>query len=57
MLILLVMGVMNLTAMALVSVIIALEKLAPRPERIVKLTGLCSLGAGIVMIVRSFPWK
>jgi predicted metal-binding membrane protein len=52
----LVLGVMNLTVMIIVAVIIALEKLAPRAEVIVWLTGAAAVVAGLVFIVRSLPF-
>jgi predicted metal-binding membrane protein len=47
MLVQLVLGVMNLAVMAMVGVIIALEKLLPRGELIARLTGLASILGGI----------
>jgi predicted metal-binding membrane protein len=47
MLIQLVLGVMNLAVMAVVGVIIALEKLLPRGEMVARLTGLASILGGI----------
>ena len=52
MLVQLVLGVMNLTVMVLVATVIALERLIPRGEVVVRLTGAAAIAAGIVMIVR-----
>ena len=52
MLVLLALGAMNLAVMALVAVFIALEKSVPKPEWVVRLSGLLALGAGTVMIAR-----
>ena len=48
----LVLGVMNLAVMALVATVIALEKLIPRADLVVRLTGAAAMAAGTVMIVR-----
>jgi predicted metal-binding membrane protein len=53
MLIQLILGVMNLGVMAVVAAIIALEKLVPRAEWIVWLTGSASIVAGLVFIGKS----
>jgi len=52
MLTLLVLGAMNLTVMAIIAALIALEKLMPKPEWIVQLSGLAALSAGLFMILR-----
>ena len=52
----LVLGVMNLTVMVIVAGVIALEKLLPRAEVIVWLTGGAAIAAGLVLIVRSVPF-
>jgi predicted metal-binding membrane protein len=51
--ILLVVGVMDLRAMAVVTVAITLERLAPAGERIARSTGAVACGAGLVLIVRA----
>jgi predicted metal-binding membrane protein len=54
MLVLLVLGVMDLAVMAIVSVIIALEKLLPRPEAFVRTAGLAVIAMGIILLLRCF---
>jgi predicted metal-binding membrane protein len=49
----LVLGVMNLAVMALVAAVIALEKLAPRSEWIVRIIGAAAIVAGGFVVVRS----
>jgi len=51
--ILLVIGVMDLRAMAAVAVAITVERLAPAGERIARATGAIALGAGLVLIARA----
>jgi len=51
--ILLVIGVMDLRAMAAVAVAITVERLAPAGERIARATGAIALGAGSVLIARA----
>ena len=51
--ILLVMGVMDLRAMALVAAAITVERLAPAGERIARAIGAITLGAGLFLIVRA----
>jgi predicted metal-binding membrane protein len=53
MIILLVTGVMDLGAMAMVAAAISAERLAPSPERIARATGVIIIGAGALMIVRA----
>ncbi len=50
MLALLALGLMSLPAMGILAVLIALEKLAPRPERIVRLSAGAAFLAGAVML-------
>ena len=50
----LVLGVMNLAVMAPVAAVIALEKLAPRSEWIVRIIGVAAIVGGAVVVVRSF---
>jgi predicted metal-binding membrane protein len=57
MLIQLVLGVMNIGVMALVAGVIALEKLVPRAEWIVWLTGTASIAAGLVFIGKSVLFR
>ncbi len=52
MLALLALGLMSLPAMGILAVLIALEKLAPRPERIVRLSAGAAFLAGAVMLAR-----
>ena len=51
--ILLVMGVMNLSAMAVITAAITAERLAPAGERIAHAVGALSIGAGLLLIVRA----
>jgi len=50
--ILLVTGVMDLGAMALVAAAITVERLAPSPERAARATGVVIVAAGAVVIAR-----
>ncbi len=51
-LILLALGMMNPAVIALVAVVIAMEKLMPKPELIVRLSGIVAVIAGLIMIGR-----
>jgi predicted metal-binding membrane protein len=51
--ILLVIGVMNLHAMAVVAAAITLERLAPAGERVAQVTGAVAVGAGLFLIARA----
>jgi predicted metal-binding membrane protein len=51
--ILFVSGIMNLSAMAVVTAVITLERLAPAGERVARATGAVMIGAGLVLIVRA----
>ncbi|WP_242342871.1 DUF2182 domain-containing protein [Anaeromyxobacter terrae] len=51
--ILLVMGVMDLRAMALVTAAITVERLAPAGERVARAIGAAVVGAGLLMIARA----
>ena len=51
--ILLVMGVMDLRAMAVVAAAITVERLAPAGERVARATGAVVIGAGLVLIARA----
>jgi predicted metal-binding membrane protein len=51
--ILLVIGVMNLRAMALVAAAITVERLAPAGERVARATGAILVGAGLFLIARA----
>ena len=51
--VLLVLGSMNWFVMLAVAVVIALEKLLPRPKPVVYLTGILSILAGILLTLRS----
>jgi predicted metal-binding membrane protein len=51
--ILLVVGVMDLRAMAVVAVAITLERLAPAGERVARATGVIVAGAGLLLIART----
>jgi predicted metal-binding membrane protein len=50
--ILLVIGVMNLRAMAVVAAAITVERLAPAGERVARATGIVVVGAGLFLIAR-----
>jgi len=51
--ILLVVGIMDLRAMAVVAATIALERLAPVGERVARATGVVVVGAGLLLIARA----
>jgi len=51
--ILLVIGVMNLRAMAVVAAAITVERLAPAGERVARVTGIVALGVGLFLITRA----
>ena len=51
--ILLVIGVMNLRAMAVVAAAITVERLAPIGEHVARATGIVVLGAGLFLIARA----
>jgi predicted metal-binding membrane protein len=51
--ILLVTGVMNLSAMAIVAAAITIERLAARPEQIARAVGVVIIAAGAFVIART----
>jgi predicted metal-binding membrane protein len=51
--ILLVIGVMDLRAMAVVAVAITVERLAPAGERVARAIGVAVVGAGVLLILRA----
>jgi predicted metal-binding membrane protein len=51
--ILLVIGVMDLRAMAVVAAAITVERLAPSGERVARATGVVAVGAGLFLITRA----
>jgi predicted metal-binding membrane protein len=51
--ILLVIGVMDLRAMAVVAAAITAERLAPAGERVARATGAAVIGAGLFLIARA----
>ena len=51
--ILLVVGVMDLRAMAVVAAAITVERLAPAGERVARAVGIVVIGAGVLLIVRA----
>jgi predicted metal-binding membrane protein len=53
MVILLVIGVMDLRAMAVVAAAITVERLAPAGERVARITGTVVVGAGLFLIARA----
>lgn len=55
--ILLVAGVMNLGAMAVVAAAITVERLAPRPDRVARGLGVAAIAAGALVLARAlFPY-
>ena len=52
MLSLLALGAMNLTVMAIIAVVIAMEKLIPKPELVVRISGIVAVCVGLVMMMR-----
>jgi predicted metal-binding membrane protein len=52
-----ILGVMNLLVMAVVTIVITAEKLLPRPEVTVRLAGLITIIAGIVMDIHWVIFK
>jgi predicted metal-binding membrane protein len=50
---LLVVGIMDLRAMAIVTAAISIERLAPAGERVARATGAAIVGAGIILIARA----
>ena len=52
--ILIVVGVMELAAMAIVTAAITVERLAPNPERTARAAGILALAAGALVIMRSY---
>jgi predicted metal-binding membrane protein len=51
--ILLVIGVMDLRAMAVVAAVIAVERLVPAGERVARAIGAVVVGAGVLLIARA----
>ena len=54
MFILLILGAMNLIVMAIVALMIAMEKLLPKPDFIVRISGCAAIGTGLFIIGRLF---
>jgi len=54
MLALLVLGAMNLAVMVLIAAVIAMEKLMPKPEPVVRILGVALAISGMILIVRFF---
>ena len=52
--ILLVIGVMDLRAMAVVAAAITAERLAPAGERVAQAIGVVAVGAGLLLTARAF---
>jgi predicted metal-binding membrane protein len=50
---LLIIGVMNLAAMAVVAAAITVERLMPAGERVARLIGIVMVGTGLLLIVRA----
>src|SRR6266568_3395284 len=53
MLVLLVTGVMNLAAMAVLATAITIERIIPKPERIARIAGIAMIAAGSVVIAQA----
>lgn len=51
--VLLALGVMNLVVMAILTVVMAMEQLLPKPEWVVRISGMAIAAAGLFMMVRS----
>ncbi|HEV2971327.1 MAG TPA: DUF2182 domain-containing protein [Pirellulales bacterium] len=51
-LILLALGMMNPAAIVLVTAVIAMEKLMPKPELVVRLSGIIAMIVGLILISR-----
>jgi predicted metal-binding membrane protein len=51
--ILLVIGIMDLRAMAIVAAAITVERLAPGGEHVARATGVVAVGAGLFLIARA----
>jgi len=51
--ILLVLGVMDLRAMAVVGAAITIERLAPAGERVARVIGVVFVGAGLLLLARA----
>jgi predicted metal-binding membrane protein len=49
----LVIGVMDLRAMALVTAAVAVERLAPRGQRVARVIGIVTTAAGLVLTARA----
>ena len=48
-----VLGAMNLLVMLLIAAVITVEKLLPKPQHVVRIVGIVSIVAGIVIMIRS----
>jgi len=53
MMVLLVVGVMNLRATAIVTAAITPERFAPRPERATRVAGVTVIAAGAIIVIRT----
>jgi predicted metal-binding membrane protein len=53
MMVLLVVGVMNLRAMALITAAITVERFAPRPDRAARVAGAVVIAAGAIIVLRT----
>jgi predicted metal-binding membrane protein len=49
---LLALGAMNLSVMTIIASLIALEKLMPKPEMVVRVSGIAAVGAGLVIMAQ-----
>jgi len=55
MLVLLILGAMDLRVMAVITIVIAIEKLAPHPEKFVRFFGIAAVAAGVLCAARVLP--
>jgi len=53
MVVLLVTGVMNLVAMAMLAAAITIERLVPKPERAARVAGIAMIAAGAYLMERA----
>ena len=52
-----VVDVMNLAWLAVLTVFIVLEKVAPAGMRLSRVTGLLLIGAGLWLVAEAVPWS
>jgi hypothetical protein len=56
MLVLLALGMMSPAVIVLVTVVIAMERLLPKPELIVRLSGIVAVIVGLLMMICRLTW-